>query len=419
MNMETSESNEPLEGAAEGGASNSAYFTSYGDMSVHELMLKDKPRTLAYKNFIEKNSHLFKDKTVLDVGAGTGILSMFAASAGAKVVYAVEASEMANACKKIVDLNKNILAGKVEVIHGRVESVKLPVDKVDIIISEWMGFYLFHESMLDSVIVARDRWLAPGGLMLPSVATLYLMPVAMDDYIWEHFQFWENVYGFDLSPLKSSAMMNAIQQPVITNLPVDEKLAEPQTVVDLNLYETTQEDVEQMYAKLSFNIVMDGTVHGFASWFDVDFQGPVGTSPKDSCTSVTLSTAPEAAPTHWKQTVFFLPSAFTVQEGEIITCKLELSQDQANKRLYNISLEMVENGEVSEDDFDTGDEEEGPEHPIPCTCGASRCQLINAIMDKYECEHAQLEQEAEQVGVSAEREAAKEMMREEFSVSDS
>ncbi|XP_060073853.1 uncharacterized protein LOC132553612 [Ylistrum balloti] len=415
--MDTSDMNEPFEGATGGKASNSDYFTSYGDLSVHELMLKDKPRTLAYKGFIEKNSHLFRDKTVLDIGAGTGILSLFAASAGARIVYAVEASEMASACQKIVE--KNNLTERVVVIHGRVENVDLPVDKVDVIISEWMGFYLFHESMLDSVIVARDRWLAPGGLMLPSVATLYLMPVAMDDYVWDHFQFWDNVYGYDLSALKSTAMTNAIQQPVITMVSTDEQLAEPQTVVDLNLYESSQDDIEQIYAKLSFVILMNGTVHGFAAWFDVDFQGPLGTSPKDSCTSVTLSTAPGSAPTHWKQTVFFLPSSFSVQEGEIISCKLELGQDQTNKRHYNISLEMIDKDEGSEDDFDTGDEEEGSEHPIPCTCGASRCQLITAIMDKYECEHAQLEQEAELVGVSAEREAAKEMMRDEFSVSDS
>ena len=60
------------------------YFASYEDLSVHELMLKDKPRTLAYKDFISKNAILFKDKYVMDVGAGTGILSLFAAQAGAK-----------------------------------------------------------------------------------------------------------------------------------------------------------------------------------------------------------------------------------------------------------------------------------------------------------------------------------------------
>ena len=58
----------------------------FTDISVHELMLKDKPRTLAYKTFIERNVELIRDKVVVDVGAGTGILSLFCAKAGAKQV---------------------------------------------------------------------------------------------------------------------------------------------------------------------------------------------------------------------------------------------------------------------------------------------------------------------------------------------
>ena len=72
------------------GPSNDVYFSSYEDLSVHELMIKDKPRTLAYKNYIEKNAALFKDKIVIDVGAGSGILSLFAAKAGAKKVSALK-----------------------------------------------------------------------------------------------------------------------------------------------------------------------------------------------------------------------------------------------------------------------------------------------------------------------------------------
>ena len=50
---------------------------------------------------------------------------------------------------------------------------------VDIIVSEWMGFYLLHESMLPSVLCARDRWLKAGGLMLPSQATIYAAPLTL------------------------------------------------------------------------------------------------------------------------------------------------------------------------------------------------------------------------------------------------
>lgn len=53
---------------------------------------------------------------------------------------------------------------QIEVIHGKVEDIELP-EKVDLIISEWMGFYLLHEAMLDSVLVARDKFLKPGGTM--------------------------------------------------------------------------------------------------------------------------------------------------------------------------------------------------------------------------------------------------------------
>ena len=72
--------------------SNKDYFRAYEDFNIHELMLKDQPRTLAYKNFIDKNAGMFQDKVVVDVGAGTGILSLFAAQAGAaKVKWAAVA----------------------------------------------------------------------------------------------------------------------------------------------------------------------------------------------------------------------------------------------------------------------------------------------------------------------------------------
>jgi len=64
----------------------------------------------------------------------------------------------------------------IEVIQGTIETVKLP-EQVDVIVSEWMGYFLLRESMLDSVLVARDRFLKPGGAMYPSHARILMAPI--------------------------------------------------------------------------------------------------------------------------------------------------------------------------------------------------------------------------------------------------
>lgn len=66
------------------------------------------------------------------------------------------------------------MADKITIINAKIEDVVLPVEKVDIIISEWMGYFLLYESMLDCVLFARDKWLTPNGLMFPDRAKLYM-----------------------------------------------------------------------------------------------------------------------------------------------------------------------------------------------------------------------------------------------------
>ena len=163
------------------------YFDSYSHFSIHEEMLKDGIRTKAYKNSIMKNQHLFQDKIVLDVGSGTGVLSIFAgifftnlAKAGAKHVYGIEKANIYLHSQNII--KENNLEDKITIINGLVEEINLPVEKVDIIISEWMGYFLLYESMLDSVLYARDKWLAPDGIMMPDTATMFIAALDDGDY---------------------------------------------------------------------------------------------------------------------------------------------------------------------------------------------------------------------------------------------
>lgn len=386
-----------------GASCSNEYFNSYVDISVHELMLKDKPRTLSYMQFIDQNKHLFNGKVVLDVGAGTGILSCFAARAGAKMVYAVEASNMASICESIV--YQNDLQDQITVIQQPVEDVILNCRYVDIILSEWMGFYLLHESMLDSVLYARDKWLSPnGGIMLPSYACLCMAPVAMKKYHSEHFAFWKNVYGFDFSPAIPLAMEKFFKQPIIEVVKEDQLMSSPQKILDIDLKTVTLSEVQFLSKELHFKMEKSGSLHGFVSWFDVVFLDPNGKVPESK---LVLSTSPNSELTHWKQTVFFLPTPLLVDANDSIPCNLTLFQDTANKRHYNICIEVPvdivqEDSQTDENLNITADDIENPEqHSIPCNCNAPRCKIIKVIMEKYTDEQAEL-QNNDEVTVTSE-----------------
>jgi len=94
------------------------YFCSYSYLYHQKQMLMDHVRMQAYHSAIMKNQHLFAGKTVLDVGTGSGVLSIWAAKAGAAKVYAVEYTDMAKHARHLVE--KNGLSHIVEVIQSSV-----------------------------------------------------------------------------------------------------------------------------------------------------------------------------------------------------------------------------------------------------------------------------------------------------------
>lgn len=137
---------------------------------------------------------------MLDIGCGTGILSIFAARAGAKHVYAIDNAEIALHAREII--KDNGLSDKITVIKGKVEEVELPFGEgeIDIIVSEWMGYFLLYESMLDHVLWARDKFLnKKTGKMLPDRAQMYVAAIEDSEYRDGKVNFWKNVYGVNMS----------------------------------------------------------------------------------------------------------------------------------------------------------------------------------------------------------------------------
>ena len=89
-------------------------------------------------------------------------------------------STIIDKAKEIVAVNG--MADKITLLQGKMEEVEMPFPKVDIIISEWMGYILLYESMLDTVLYARDKYLQPNGLIFPDKATIFMAGIEDGEY---------------------------------------------------------------------------------------------------------------------------------------------------------------------------------------------------------------------------------------------
>ncbi|KAF2860288.1 protein arginine N-methyltransferase [Piedraia hortae CBS 480.64] len=302
------------------------YFNSYNHHGIHEEMLKDEVRTKSYRDSIYNNKHLFKDKIVLDVGCGTSILSMFAAKAGAKHVIGVDMSSIIVKAREIVEVNG--LSNKITLLQGKMEEVTLPFPEVDIIISEWMGYFLLYESMMDTVLWARDKYLRKDGkgLIFPDKATIYLAGIEDGDYKDEKIGFWDNVYGFDYTPLKATALT----EPLVDTVDLKAVVTDPCAVVSFDLYKVTP---AQLAFSLPFSLKVRRTdyLHALVAWFDIEFT---------ACHKlIRFSTGPHTKYTHWKQTVFYLADVLMVENGEQVSGKLSVKPNQKNRRDLDIEID--------------------------------------------------------------------------------
>lgn len=148
-------------------------------------------------------------------------------------------------------------SGIIEVVHGMVEeldkSIEIQPHSVDVLLSEWMGYCLLYETMLSSVLFARDRWLKPGGAILPDTATIvslhyFYSPCERSNLeIIFHslislstFQlvagfgvggtslpFWENVYGFRMSCVGKELVKDAAKAPIVDIVDANDLVTSP------------------------------------------------------------------------------------------------------------------------------------------------------------------------------------------------
>ncbi|RDA90172.1 hypothetical protein CP533_6055 [Ophiocordyceps camponoti-saundersi (nom. inval.)] len=281
-------------------------------LEIHEIMLKDQVRTDAYRDFIYANKHLFAGKVVLDIGCGTGILSMLCAKAGSARVIAVDKSDIIDKARE--NVFNNGMSKEILCLRGAIEDVVLPVDKVDIIISEWMGYCLLYEAMLPSVLYARDKYLKREGMLVPCFATLWIAPVEDQAYLSESIAYWRDVYGFDMRAMQEGIYDEVrIESMTKTSLCGD---ACPFQVFDLRSVRREELEFTADWSSVMHNTA--GGIDGFLIWFDIYFSTSSSdepppdpnTTPADwiemRAGNCGFTTGPHGKETHWKQGLLLL-----------------------------------------------------------------------------------------------------------------
>ncbi|VFQ63100.1 unnamed protein product [Cuscuta campestris] len=328
------------------------YFCTYGFLYHQKDMLTDRVRMDSYYNAVFQNKHHFSGKVVLDVGTGSGILAIWSAQAGARKVYAVEATKMADHARELIKANN--LETVIEVIEGSMEDVQLP-EKVDVIISEWMGYFLLRESMFDSVIFARDRWLKPNGVMYPSHARMWVAPIrsglvdqkkcdcdaAMDE--WNEFvNDTKDYYGVDMGVLTKPYLEEQkkfyLQTSLWGNLKPNQVIGQPAMIKEIDCLATTVKDIVNIRSSFSLPITAENPrLCGFGGWFDVHFKGRVDNPVKQE---VELTTAPSKEfDTHWGQQVFLLHPPKHVTKGDTMIINFGMNRSSQNHRLLEVNFD--------------------------------------------------------------------------------
>ncbi len=280
----------------------------YAEFEVHRTMIRDRVRTEAFRRAID--AAVRPGDIVLDVGAGSGILSVFAARAGAARVYAVEETSIAVLAQDLAAANG--VAEIVRVIHGDVLDIDLP-ERVDVVVSEWLGGFGIDEGMLVPVITARDRWLKPGGVMIPHSVTAWAALV-YDRYLEDMVHFLrDNPYGLSLNELVDKTVNEILYSGSSRHLAADDRRSEP------SLLWTTQADViqlEQAEAPHEAETVLPvhdhGTANALALWFSAELAA-----------GISLSVGPGDPPTHWGMTTAPLSSPLELTPGMAVRARVK------------------------------------------------------------------------------------------------
>lgn len=281
---------------------------SYSNLAAQASMVFDEERNRAY--LAAMRACIGPDTVVLDVGAGLGVLGLLAAKAGARHVYCVEPSPVAAHITALAQANG--VGDRITVLQAPIEAVQLPC-QVDVILSVFTGNLLFTEDLLPSLYHARDRWLKPGGVLLPDRARLHLCAAeAADAHAKSVARYEAPSLGIDYAALAATAANDLIAWQRSDTAP--RPLTPVVQACELDFHTTTADGVN---FKATTTTTCAGTLHALLGWIEIRLGDRW------------LSTAPDQPAVHWSPTLLPFRVPMDVQAGEEVEIGLRyIDNDQ-------------------------------------------------------------------------------------------
>ena len=292
---------------------------------VYSSIFDQHISTLSFRAAIEINSEFFEDKTVLVINSGIGLYSLFCGKAGAKKVYSIEPNKTYfKFQKKIVQLNK--YQDIIEVYNCDVEDI-YNIEKVDIIVCEWMGNFLLSNSFLRSVIYARDKFLVRDGLIFPDKATLYICGIQDEEFKQSKFKMWDNVYNVNMSSVKNVSF----KDPYVDTFNKKNILSTICPIFEVDLYKIKESEINFSNSyELIFN--KNDNLSALAGWFDVEFS--------KTPNKIKFTTSPFNQYTRWKQTIFYLEKNIKVYKGSVLNGSFCVRVDPNSQDMNCIDIKI-------------------------------------------------------------------------------
>lgn len=308
-------------------------------------MLSDKVRMDAYRQAIFKT--VKPGDVVVDMGAGTGLLGIWALQAGAKKVYAIEKTSAIELARDIARANNCL--HKIEFIQKNSVDVELP-EKADVLISETLGSFGIDENTLQFTRDAKQRFLHQQGRLIPRSIELFVAPVD-DSETYQKIDFWRHIKDIDFTPafdlFSKKIMVESVNNQGLLSAPVS-----------LGRIDLGNISSDMFQARQYIKIEKAGNLHGVAGWFELEL-----------CDGVTISTSPHELQTHWKQAFFPFENMIEVIVGDVLDWSVQVGARQVNSDdtqiTYSYRCTQLKNETQQADYQNIGRNEQ-------CPCGSGK-----------------------------------------------